>query len=293
MAFRALRPGLLTVLAVFARSIYARSAGGDILCLCGAELPLGPFTLVCEPWPLLARSAAPGDIWTLEGDMLVISRHTRIAPGDASLWEPERTPGRNAAACENALARIRDAYDRSWEAKGGLAALLPWLLGAADAPVSAGGPAERALLKAGRRGVRALDAWLHATPERKFSAARQRVPELLLGLGPGLTPSGDDVLGGALLALHGLGCAEPAGSLGESILSSAGERTNPISLAYLRAAAAGYGASVLHEAVAAVCADSPSLFESLRRLDRMGHSSGRDAFLGVVCVCRRARLLPS
>jgi len=301
-----LRPGRLTVVAAFARSIYVRSAGADIICLCGEDLPMGPFTLTCRSWPLSVSTAVrPGDVWLLSGGAITVSRKTRIVLDAAVVWEPARWQGQHAAACERALTRLLEAEGRCFPVLNGLAVFPRDVLHAAGATKrpapaglrknsgngAAGDLTAQALAKAGREGLRALDEWLCTPPGQDFPAARQRILEGLLGLGPGLTPSGDDVLGGALLALHGLGLTEQAARLGESLLNVARERTNQISCAYLRAAAAGYGASVLHEAITALCADSPALFNTLRELGRLGHSSGWDAFLGAICVCGRARLL--
>ena len=313
----ALLPGELTVCAVFDRSIYVRSAGGDIICLCGEELPMGPFTLMCESWPLPV-SAQSGDMWILTDGAIALSQTTRIVLDTVVAWEPPRIPIWNATTCERALAKLREAGERCFPVRDGLAVLLPEALGmtrlrihevdgfyplhcggdeARETPPlpeigdKIGGFAVQNLAKAGREGLRALDEWLCTPPGQVFPTARQRMPENLLGLGPGLTPSGDDVLGGVLLALHRLGFAKRASLLGERLLGVARERTNQISYAYLRAATAGYGSSVLHSAVAAVCADSPALYETLQGLNSLGHSSGWDAFLGIVCVCRRVRLL--
>ena len=75
----------------------------------------------------------------------------------------------------------------------------------------------------------------------------------LLGLGPGLTPSGDDLVAGTLVALHALGFARAAADLWRVVQPSLKD-TNAISSAHLRAAAHGQAAAVLHEAVAATAA---------------------------------------
>jgi hypothetical protein len=109
--------------------------------------------------------------------------------------------------------------------------------------------------------------------------------ERLLGLGPGLTPSGDDLIGGALVALHALGYPELADRLAVALLPAARERTNAISLAHLAAAADGEGSAALHEALGALSAPgTPGLGERLRAVDAIGHSSGWDALAGATLV---------
>jgi hypothetical protein len=106
----------------------------------------------------------------------------------------------------------------------------------------------------------------------------------LLGVGGGLTPSGDDFVGGALfarwlLALAGIDrdgwrCAT------DTILRAACERTHPISAALLGDLAGGTSWAALHDLVAALPSDEEGAVHSARRLVRLGHSSGWDLLAG-------------
>lgn len=109
----------------------------------------------------------------------------------------------------------------------------------------------------------------------------------LIGLGPGLTPSGDDYLGGVLLALRWLGRGAQADSLWRWLEPRLAARTSAISAAHLGAAAAGEVHEALHEVLENLCAwQVPDLHPSLARLDAVGHTSGWDALAGVVAVAR-------
>jgi hypothetical protein len=108
---------------------------------------------------------------------------------------------------------------------------------------------------------------------------------MLIGLGPGLTPSGDDFLGGVMLALHHAHRAPQARGLWrwlEPRLSS----TSAISGAHLAAAAAGEGHEAMHEALAHLFQRRPGWPETLARLDAIGHCSGWDALAGAAAVAR-------
>jgi hypothetical protein len=108
---------------------------------------------------------------------------------------------------------------------------------------------------------------------------------LLLGLGPGLTPSGDDFLGGAMIALAALGEAERAGRLADLALPSAARLTGKISLAHLACAADGEGAAALHRALAVLAGPEPgAMGTALTAIDRIGHCSGWDGLAGAVAV---------
>jgi hypothetical protein len=131
--------------------------------------------------------------------------------------------------------------------------------------------------------------WLRAALKRPRKADAGVPPpaglEGLIGLGPGLTPSGDDLLGGVLIALRGLGRGRAAGVLGRWVLSRARTRTNVISYALLAAAVRGEGSEALHEMLALLWRPgTPGLRERLDKIAAIGHTSGWDALAGAMLV---------
>ena len=134
-----------------------------------------------------------------------------------------------------------------------------------------------------RAGAEALRKWIVGSEDR--AEALSADVSNLIGLGPGLTPSGDDLIGGAMIALYALGRAETAVTLADWALPIARVRTGKISLAHLASAADGEGAGALHEAIAAVAAnDADAIAAAIAALDAIGHSSGWDALAGAVAV---------
>jgi hypothetical protein len=118
--------------------------------------------------------------------------------------------------------------------------------------------------------LEAIDRWLVG---HSLDAATAE----LIGLGPGFTPSGDDYLGGVLIALHAVRRAMHAESLWRWLEPRLAARTSELSAAHLAAAAAGEGHEALHE----VLNGAP-----LERLGGIGHVSGWDAFAGAMAVLR-------
>ena len=107
----------------------------------------------------------------------------------------------------------------------------------------------------------------------------------LLGLGPGLTPAGDDFLGGVLIALHALGRSAQADRLGRLVLDEAPARTSRISRAHLEAAARGLGAESVHRVLRRLLdPGSDGLDAALADAASIGHTSGLDAVAGVALV---------
>ncbi|GIH99724.1 hypothetical protein Pta02_17330 [Planobispora takensis] len=111
--------------------------------------------------------------------------------------------------------------------------------------------------------------------------------EQLVGLGPGLTPSGDDVLAGLLVALRHLGAAAGvdravwlADWLAAAVTFDARGRTTPISATLLHCAARGEASGEVL-AVLRGLAGRQALEPALHRLLGLGHTSGADLACGM------------
>ena len=103
-------------------------------------------------------------------------------------------------------------------------------------------------------------------------------PHDLLGRGPGLTPAGDDVLVGWLLAVHHDAVLRSALA---AAVADAGDRTTALSAALVREAVAGRGVPAAL-AVADALAGHGELEPALDRLLRVGHSSGAALAFGLL-----------
>jgi hypothetical protein len=131
---------------------------------------------------------------------------------------------------------------------------------------------QNALAIHARPALDALDEWLRHGLAVPDDAAR------LVGLGPGLTPSGDDYFGGMLVALRALARHAQADALWRWLQPQLVAGTSAISAAHLEAAAAGEAHEIVHE----VLLDP----RQAQKLDRIGHCSGWDALAGAVAVLR-------
>ncbi|HEY8480805.1 MAG TPA: DUF2877 domain-containing protein [Spirillospora sp.] len=117
--------------------------------------------------------------------------------------------------------------------------------------------------------------------------------ERIVGLGPGLTPSGDDILCGLLVSLrlvgdavrHGRTAVWLADWLGAAVTADAETRTTALAATLLHCAAAGdAGAEVA--AVLRCLAGHEQPVMAARRLLAVGHTSGTDLAQGVLAGCR-------
>ncbi len=109
----------------------------------------------------------------------------------------------------------------------------------------------------------------------------------LIGLGPGLTPSGDDFLGGMLITLHICGKKSVHKQL-YSQIESLLDMTGPVSKAHLKAAAIGEGSNSLHEVINMLLKGNDTKLEiAIHSINKIGHTSGWDALAGVAVVLRQ------
>jgi hypothetical protein len=111
----------------------------------------------------------------------------------------------------------------------------------------------------------------------------------LIGLGLGLTPSGDDFLGGLLFTLHSLAAFYPEiihlqQSKLKTFISLTKSQTNLISWTLLKDLSWGNGLEPVHLLVNQLFAEEPSqdLFDILCRLTAIGHSTGWDLLTGIL-----------
>jgi hypothetical protein len=183
--------------------------------------------------------------------MPTLGERLSVSAGNAKAWQP--SPHEAGQPKLNAL---KEAAKNRIPAEG-LGCLI---LGAHNALSGHAQPA-----------LEALERWL-------VGNALGNEAEQLIGLGPGLTPSGDDYLGGMLVALRLTGRGMQAEGLWRWLQPRLKERTSAISAAHLAAAAAGEAHEALHDVL------NGNL--DLEKLDAVGHCSGWDGLAGAVAVLK-------
>ncbi len=127
---------------------------------------------------------------------------------------------------------------------------------------------------------------------RGDAAGAATAAEGLLGLGPGLTPAGDDFVGGVFFARRLLAQAEAAPAerwreAADWIRARAGDQTHRISATLLGDLLDGAGYAPLHDLASALATARPPhvALDAARRLVRIGHSSGWDMLAGFIGAC--------
>ena len=105
----------------------------------------------------------------------------------------------------------------------------------------------------------------------------------LAGLGPGLTPSGDDILIGALYATWIVHSPEFASFITREIANTAAPLTTSLSAALLRSAGKGEAGILWHELFRALIAGE-AIQHPVSRLLSVGETSGADAMGGFMGI---------
>jgi len=276
MARRAVgRMGEGRVAAVFERSFYVE-CGDSFVCIGIPDLVPGPLTALTDVpngmnWMssglrVGARTAGARGVVTVGGRVRFDARH-------AADWLPLAVshPDSIALPTESMLSDIRALAPRD-----GLAPLI--VLGEEPAVLS---PLVNAALPEHRQ----LKDWVRLVADGVDASPPPESVCRLLGLGPGLTPSGDDYLGGMMIALRAFGYGPAAEGLYAIIRREAPRRTNAISGAHLAAAREGWGAAPLHDVLDRLAAKSDAPLSSLTpAVGRIGHTSGWDALTGLLAV---------
>ena len=112
-----------------------------------------------------------------------------------------------------------------------------------------------------------------------------RVLRSLIGRGIGLTPSGDDFVGGLMVALNAAGCCVLRDQVRDAVIAFAETETNMISHAHLACASQGIAAEPIHNLIDAVLQGHVHALAPIGGdIDRLGHTSGWDIVCGAACA---------
>lgn len=265
------------VLGVTSRGVFIRLGVGWVIFL-STEAFRGPLTLnVGGDSHALQRlengmpsQVTQAGIFFPQAEVLVDVRQARIwqapLPSQAFLYHAERS--------ERLLQVTRQALTRQPGSQ--LSALLPLLLGIESAPYNVENTALPVLYRlqqslAGRQ-ITAIITGL----------------EVLLGMGSGLTPSGDDLTAGFLLTLgrwgHVLAPGLDAQAIGKALLPPAYRKTTTLAANLIDCAVQGQANERLILALDGMLTGQPDSVTCADYLASWGNTSGLDALLGMALV---------
>ena len=256
--------------------------GGEMVCVVGADCASAPLNLISDVprtvcWP--SHGLACGMTVRLSQNGMIVDERFRFHLDGARVWRPPPPPQcPSQATLRIGLSALRETL----EVRAPDAGLARSLCRPASASVGdRRRQRDRALLEAV---ARALSDTVRDGP---LAASVTEFAALLdlVGRGDGLTPSGDDFIGGVMLALHAAGRLGLRDQIRDAVLAVATYRTNAISLAHLTCAAQGLAAEPVHNLIHAVMvADIGEITSIADDIDQLGHTSGWDIVAGVACA---------
>jgi hypothetical protein len=271
------------VLAVLSTTIYFVNRDGEILWLSQEPLAMHRRCILASFRP---RSICLGQNVWVDGPFLRISDEVILDLDPASEWEPSDVrlehpkPLAVVGACVYRLVEAVIALGNA-RGLGQMIPLISSLLGGNKQAISNTDP----LLAKARNSILDL-AMVCLTFDMTEVARKGRE---LVGLGLGLTPSGDDFLGGLLFAAHSLKTAYPQDFHWEEepvmdLIHWASTQTHPISHAILRDHAFGHGPKPLYDVLASLLngQDLGPTIKGAERLLGIGETSGWDILAGML-----------
>lgn len=271
-----------TILAVVSNAIYLLTDSGELFWLTTTEIPRHPR---CIRVPVPLPGAAVNMPFTVtEPGLLTIGPDTYLDCRRASIWSPptfstgEVLPPAVLPERVRAAAAVLD----NLPSPAGLGVLLPDILSIATGDRSPFLPT----------GAFSAPVWAAIWEIARACLAHNgevilSLAEPLIGLGEGLTPSGDDFVGGVLFCLYWLsrlyGDFRPTVDWADRI-DKFSEKTHLISFTLLSDLARGQGVEPLHQWLNCVLTDSPAdrVGEYAAQLVQIGHSSGWDLLSGAM-----------
>jgi hypothetical protein len=243
------------VVSRFERACNLMDSEGRIIALTGPSIGKGPFCIVLHAAGDLFDHLQPRQSAYIDAHSVVLG-NCCIPLRDAQVWDPALPPIGLPLCLRSPLAALLRPYT-AW----------PQPRSSTSVDVTTA-----RLLAQGARS-------LMAAVERRIGLAA--AAQQLAGLGPGLTPAGDDFVLGVMAALWLLGERNPL----PAMAAACATRTTLLSGAFLRAAAQGQFMEGWHHLAHALDRqDEPGSRRAVRQIAAFGASSGRDSLAGFARV---------
>ncbi len=271
------------VLASVSRAVYLINKREELVWLAASTIPLhrrGIQVRGAIPHPIV------GTEYQVKEGTLIPEADDEINFSGSTIWKAPPLPIKNLVPLSTLSDLLLDTYHHflDWPKPACLAGLIPSISRLFSLPDSCSdfgnGPDDMA------------DYWLAISELIRACFAfdfdlLMKNADRLVGLGPGLTPSGDDFLGGFFFALQTLGRTYP--DLSElqnwnysNFILESKPRTNIISHTLLKDHAAGYALEPLHSFASALLLGEPveKNLQNAIKLVTIGHFTGWDLITG-------------
>lgn len=262
------RKGNVAIIGVTSKGIFLKNDAGQI-CFLSREPFRGPLTINLESSANLDSFFHIGDNCQIDGNRIIFSHCQVVIQNDAIIWEP---PSINIPKVDFTLVMNRgiDFITRL------------------DNAYQTGIFTDFFKCWSGQSWGSAFKTLRNIIPGDQNDASFYQVLQNLLGLGSGLTPSGDDFICGFLLDHYWLGKILPAVKMQsdyiEEIIASAQKKTTALSAALIACAAEGQADERLMNLLNWLLTCAGDVGRIKEELLSYGNSSGMDTFAGMLAA---------
>ena len=270
------------VLAGFSKAAYLITEKAELFWLASETAPIHLRGLrIAGPFPKLVA----GEHFFIEGERIKIDPDLTVDFGDSSTWAVSTIPAEAALEIDQIPVRVKSIVLPSFDVSkaSGFGRLIPKIYLMAANQLDDEAEIDPVLAFAWLGIHKIAKACLLSDMSGLLEEANA-----LVGLGKGLTPSGDDFLGGLLFCVNTLqrlypGFIQLDSSEQALFIESAKQRTHLISFTLLKDLTNGQAVEPLHDLINAILGDQPP--ESIRPascLTQIGDSTGWDLLTGTL-----------
>jgi hypothetical protein len=272
------------VLASVTDTIYLESGSDDLIWIIGENEPLHRRSIRVQG---LTPRVMEGSEVLIHADQIVFDSGLKIELSGASEWQPKTLERSEIFSITSIYQKTRDIYADLANIQGkGFGSFIPEILKIMEDPSKGKTPELKDLVL--KKAWTFIPDIAQESSRHNFDMVLEKV-EGLLGLGTGLTPSGDDFIGGLFFALHHLRNAYPreinfSKPYLREFVDRSRKKTNRVSFILMQDMSLGHGLAPLHEMMNSMVTNRPnnSTVTSMLELAKVGNSTGWDILTGVL-----------
>jgi hypothetical protein len=269
------------VLAVFSKAIYLVADTSELFWIATNCAPMHRrCAIISGSLPMLTA----GTNFHVDANRLMLSSDCVSEIDPSNIWHAPKVHSKHVVTPTELCARVRSFYEGLEYAQAkGFGCFIPHILSLSEQSSNEPVPEhiDAVLLFAKPFILDIARACLQHQPARV-----SQIANTLIGLGGGLTPSGDDFLGGMLFARRAMQTAYAGSGFSnyEIPVESFRLKTNLISFTLLSDLNNGHAVEPLHHIVNALFREEPleRIFSFVLKLMHIGHSTGWDLLTGLL-----------
>jgi len=257
---------------------------GELVGIARGDVPKGPFNIIIDSKPNFSMKSLvhKGSEVSVAGDSLMIGEELTISLKEAEVWQSGRgvTKALDVESVRRNLSLVRELAGGR---EDGLGQLVPHV----ESIVSGAPFSDHQLNSVSQAALPHITVLASAVKLRDLGLVKQSAKNLV-GLGPGLSPSADDMLAGLMVGLlwtvHSFrGDVVRVDEINRTIVNHVVEDTTLLSQQLLKHAARGDVNEVMVGLLRAILAgDAENVKNATEKVLTIGETSGVDTLVGVL-----------